>query len=115
MTDSSTNYEVRCLNCDVSFPVEQKRCIHCGATLRGMRARAQRFTPTEALQEFGLESDPRPVVENPGLGPVLPSPLQEEDDSEKETGRFGFLRGGMTLIWIILAGLYSILRACGEG
>ena len=24
------DFEVRCLNCDVSFPVGTKRCLHCG-------------------------------------------------------------------------------------
>ena len=34
-TDSSNPnpFEIRCENCEVSFPVETRRCLHCGAPL----------------------------------------------------------------------------------
>ena len=113
--DSSTEYEVRCPSCDVSFPVGQKRCIHCGGTLGSRGMKELRLTSMEGLQTSGAQDDSPQGME--GFRPESrPSPAMDEDsDSETSAGRFGFLRGGMTLIWIVLAGLYSILRACGEG
>ena len=70
--------------------------------------------PAEAFADFGVESDPRSGAGDPEPAPAPPPPLGG-DEPEKEVGRFGFLRGGMTLVWIVLAALYSILRACGEG
>ena len=40
MTASSSAFEVWCPRCDVSFPVETKRCVHCGgATTKTGRSR----------------------------------------------------------------------------
>jgi len=30
---SATPFEIRCENCNVSFPVKTKSCLHCGAPL----------------------------------------------------------------------------------
>ena len=111
MTESGTDYEVRCSPCDVSFPVETKRCIHCGGRLGKL---APRLQGVEGLAGFELgsglsQSTPASEASSEALSPA------EREESEAPTGRFGFLRGGMTLVWIVLAALYSILRACGEG
>ena len=37
--ENPSPYEVRCLRCDVSFPVEQRKCLHCG----GPTSRPGRF------------------------------------------------------------------------
>ena len=116
MTGSSTDYEVRCFSCDVSFPVGQKRCIHCGGVLGSRGVKELGFTPAEGFKPSGIGYDSQEDTE--ALGPVSGSSSVTEEASEASeapVGRFGFLRGGMTLIWIVLAGLYSILRACGEG
>ena len=113
MTGSSTDYEVRCSSCDVSFPVGQKRCIHCGGVLGSRGVKELGFTPAEGFKPSGIGYDSQEDTE--ALGPVSGSSSVTEEASEAPVGRFGFLRGGMTLIWIVLAGLYSILRACGEG
>ena len=43
-------------------------------------------------------------------------PSVEGEQEEGETrGRFGFLRGGFSLLWILLAVLFSVMRACGGG
>lgn len=110
MTEFGTDYEVRCSNCDVSFPVEAKRCIHCGGRLGKIAPRVQ---VGEGLAGFEL---------GPGLSQGTPASeatregllAEEVTEAETPTGRFSFLRGGMTLVWIVLAALYSILRACGE-
>ena len=41
--------------------------------------------------------------------------LEEGPEPEQTRSRFGFLRGGMTMVWILLAVLFSIVRACGDG
>ena len=101
-------YEVRCLRCDVSFPVGQKKCIHCGgSTSSGSQTRRQ----PAPIEWDGMPSTESPAEAESSLGPSL----QDQDEPEAPQGRFGFLRGGMTLVWIVLAGLYSIMRACAEG
>ena len=93
----------------------QKRCIHCGGLLGPRGGKEVRFTPAEGFKPSGIGYDSQEDTE--GLPPVSGSSpaTEEESESEAPVGRFGFLRGGMTVIWIVLAGLYSILRACGEG
>ena len=47
-------YEVRCAQCDVSFPVGTKVCIHCG----GRTGKSSQFVALESLlSESGLRED----------------------------------------------------------
>ena len=115
MTDFSTEYEVRCSRCDVSFPVGQKRCIHCGGRLGSRGVKEMGFTPAEGFKPPGVGYDSSEQGQGLRAASGTPLAMDEESESEAPAGRFGFLRGGMTLVWIVLAGLYSILRACGEG
>ncbi|MEE3327164.1 MAG: hypothetical protein VX252_07520 [Myxococcota bacterium] len=74
-----------------------------------------RLAPADVFSDFGVESDLSQREEDSSSEPMPPFPVEEDPESERPEGRFGFLRGGMTLIWIVVAALYSILRACGEG
>ena len=91
--------------------METKRCIHCGGRLGNAPPRLQ---DVESLADFEMRSGLSRSASDPAASGEVSLP-EETKESETPTGRFGFLRGGMTLVWIVLAALYSILRACGEG
>jgi hypothetical protein len=84
----TTYYEVRCPNCNTSFPPEAKRCVHCGGPLGG-----------------GL----RGWIT---LGGGAPSPAEEEQ-AEAE---LPFQRG-RNVVWVVtavIALVLSMLRSCAE-
>lgn len=53
-------YEVRCPRCDVSFPVGQRKCIHCGGSTSHLvdAASEEAFDITHADYEFPMSSAP---------------------------------------------------------
>jgi hypothetical protein len=60
-----TPYEVYCFHCHVTFPVEARRCLHCGGRLfgRGERAAAAAIAPSPLTpQPAGEEADEGPVL-----------------------------------------------------
>ena len=84
----TTYYEVRCPNCNTSFPPETKRCIHCGGPLGG-----------------GL----RGFLAAAGAGP---SPAE----AEQEEAELPFQRG-RSIVWVVtavIALVLSMLRSCAE-
>lgn len=86
MIESSTSFEIRCENCDVSFPQETKRCLHCGASLGGRTRSAPSF---------------------------LPGLLEEEQAPADEPESRGLFRFGMSgAMWVLLALSATCYRAC---
>jgi len=87
-------FEVRCHNCDVSYPVGTKQCVHCG-----QRIARSRFLPIETDEDV-------PVLTSPG----------ELEDAEVEAGPRGgrWLRAGFTIFWLLLAILSATARSCRE-
>jgi hypothetical protein len=89
-----TPYEVYCFHCRVTFPVEARRCLHCGGPLFG--------------------SGERPGATNP-LAPARPGiPIPAEEDVEEGPGvavrRFTHLA-----LWAIVA-LAAVLQSlCNRG
>jgi hypothetical protein len=82
-----TYYEVRCPNCNTSFPPETKRCIHCGGPLGG-----------------GLRGW---LAAGGGASPA---------EEEQEEAELPFQRG-RSIIWVVtavIALVLSMLRACAE-
>ena len=106
-------YEVRCPRCDVSFPPETRRCVHCGGktgTARSGAARAVRpreFDESTDLASIavGMDVDGQPIRTQPLI----------EDSEEETTSRGGWARSAMTLLWVAAAIGFSVLRACQEG
>jgi hypothetical protein len=91
-------YEVRCPRCDVSFPVETRRCVHCGGPTVASDAPPPIAVDTGATTVPGSGSaDAVEVPEEPapGLGATL-------------------LRTFGSLFWVIALVAFSILRSCGE-
>lgn len=93
-------YEVRCYDCDVSYPVGTKRCLYCGART-GSAGRAPSILSIEQL----LDSS------QPGQSEVQSGPREVlEEETPRQAGMFSRLLGGMS--WVLLFAAISIYRAC---
>ena len=143
MRGTASPYEVRCLRCDVSFPLETRRCIHCGGPTSSSGASSGAvaglgttmpgpLAPTSGTSPapIGFETDgpfpwsrPRDSDALPSSRPAPgPSPVQgipgaelpESDEAPQTTGA-KLLRSFGSLIWIVALIGISIARSCGEG
>lgn len=97
---ASPSFEVRCENCDVTFPVGTKQCIHCGGRIgrpfvfgRGSEAAADELPDFDPLDERAMEQ------------------AEEAEDPQRGRG----LRFGVTALWLIAALLSALVRACQDG
>ncbi len=77
-----SEYEVRCSQCRVSFPLGTRRCMYCGEKI-GQSAAA----------------------------PELASLPSEEGEEETSSGRSA-LRVGSGVVWVLLALFGSLYRVC---
>jgi len=97
-------YEVRCHQCNVSFPPETKRCVHCGARTSAQPPPGARLV--QVMEGAG---------EAPGSALERNRRAQEQGELEAEMeGRSPF-RFGSTGLWIALALFAGIMRACFGG
>jgi hypothetical protein len=78
-------------------------CVHCGGPVQASRDAAPAF-------------DPRAILEGrmrlPAPGGEAPEPAEEAEAAEARAPRGARL--GMTVVWIALAVLASVLRMCQE-
>jgi len=136
MRAKGSPYEVRCLRCDVSFPVETRRCIHCGGptsasdavvgvgspspgALESARASAPSMPPSNA--PIGIDSsDPYPwnrsrerAAEKP-IGPIAGEGGLEIPDERPASVGSALLRSFGSLFWIVALIGFSIVRSCSE-
>jgi hypothetical protein len=90
---AQTPYEVYCSRCRVTFPVEARRCLHCGGPLMGRNQRAGTTAPLVG-------------------GPAAPAP----DDDEVEAGPLMTARrfGGIA-IWALVALAAVLQNLCHRG
>lgn len=104
-------YEIWCPSCDVSFPPGTKRCIHCGGRTvkdRPMKAGAPRFT---------MDGDRALAMPHAAEDPLIhlgPGELAEGVE-EEEAPRRGFLRAGMSVVWMLLLAAGYIWQNCAGG
>lgn len=112
---SSANvYEVRCHDCDVSFPVGTKRCIHCGGR-----------TGSRPIFEEQIAADPQ-VVFAPNFAPTTDSnqfaemssdavesidPFADTLDEEKQP-RGSIVRALGNLSWFLVIAALYLYRSC---
>ncbi len=106
-------YEVRCPACNVSFPPEARRCLHCGGrTVRpgetGSPLRGLTFGPA------GADSADGPFVPLSEAERALP-PMPETDAEIEGGGRRTSLRFVTGLVWLLLALFMALTRNCGSG
>ncbi len=109
--ESVPEYEVRCPSCDVSFPAEKKVCLHCGGRTvsSGLRlGDAPPPQPDDADESFSEAVWGFPQDEAERLQPA-------SSVAEHESAKPSPMRALVTLLWVVLAIAFSILRSCGEG
>ena len=89
-----TPYEVYCFRCRVTFPVEARRCLHCGGPLSGRNERAGAVRPSIA----------------PGAGAPIPGGDETEEGPVVMVRRFGGIA-----IWTIVAIAAVLQNLCHRG
>ena len=140
MRSGTTDFQVHCPSCDVTFAIGTRNCIHCGGpTLRSGRQPGKLFGRKSRLLATGSvdlnsewdgetafpaladETQTEPVAGMAGqfapldpLDPLNPLNDGEQDSEEAGPGR-SILRSFGSLIWIALLIAFSLSgRACGE-
>jgi hypothetical protein len=98
MTTSPT--EAWCPSCRVTHVPGTKRCIHCGGPVLPERPAAGGSSATPKMR--------------PGTFSPWPAPPPDDAEAEEASTKARPLRIGMAAIWILLAILTGILRACSE-
>jgi hypothetical protein len=117
-------YEIRCDRCNVSFPPETKVCFHCGERL-GPRRQVLDSAPTleEAFKHL-MPADPTSKNSDPNLlnasrvspgvayesGPIAGQEQEQEQEPRSTKAR---LLGNF--VWIALAVVFTVYRACNGG
>jgi hypothetical protein len=124
---SANAYEIRCYECDVSFPVGTKRCIHCGGK-----------TGPRSIFEEQIAGDPQ-VVLTPTFAPpatsatspigpsTMPEPYQgdlhetiepldalADSPDEEVKPRGSMLRAFGNLSWFLIIAALYISRSCAD-
>jgi hypothetical protein len=97
------DYEVRCHDCDVSYPVGTKRCIYCGA--RPSVSPQPRSTMT--IQDY-FEVGETPAEEESHKGSKRS--IRDEEEEGTPPGMLARMLGG--LAWVLLFAAISAYRAC---
>lgn len=124
MRTHGSSYEVRCLRCDVSFPVETRRCIHCGGATSASSAGIGVGGWAEPIESTagGMTTPTSSGSTSPGPIPTVPSPLggSDEPDMPSDAGPqqgvgAALLRSFGSLFWIIALIGFSFARSCSEG
>jgi hypothetical protein len=113
MADVS-EYEVRCPRCDVSFPIDTRKCMHCGGPTgpsHGPRGRIK----LEERSAAHARGDPKSVQPFDPAEVFRAEPVGAEPEDAEPTRRGGLLRGIATLIWIAVAIGISVAKSCSDG
>lgn len=132
----SSPYEVRCPNCDVSFPVETRTCLHCGGKTTEAGAFFDMEDPVEFSTGVGADgyeiSSSRPSEQDASqvdapFGVLHEAGIFRDDSrSEPENDRAyqeeaeppGFvqtlMRSAGSFIWVLLLIAFSLSRSCGD-
>jgi hypothetical protein len=107
----TTEFEVRCDHCDVSFPVGTKRCMYCGGR-PGHKPLFARQITVDPLGDIELLNEPFEPLE-PGAPVARPiAPIDEPEEEEVEQARGSIFRLFGNLSWVILFALITLYRAC---
>ena len=109
-------YEIRCGNCQVSFPPGTKKCIHCGGRLGGRpgsrtASRPPTLPPTVRAPQ-GEDFFPTAFEGDPAAFEGLRPEAAEEPGAS--TPRRA-IRVGVNLLWIVGAVLLTALQMCRGG
>ena len=110
----TTDFEVRCDRCGVTFPIETKRCMYCGER-PGHRPMFARQIALDPLGDIELSNEPIESFES--IEPIEPEgPLRRFgapfDEEATEKPRRSIFRLFGNLSWVILFALLTLYRAC---
>ena len=128
------NFEVRCLHCDVTFPVETRVCTHCGAATAASsdggvatgappldfdyRDEAARFGGVEETSNWQSSSAAEPRLGDGSSPSPFPSPNafdQVGETSPTPSAGRSILGSMGSLIWIVVIIALSISnQICSE-
>ncbi len=110
-----SKYEAACPVCNVSYPVGQKRCVHCGGRVEKKYVDVADAPPAIADGIGHVEPEPEPAMAFGGEGREIVFLPREATADETEEMRGGWVRrlGGM--VWIILFVILTAIRMCSEG
>lgn len=109
MSDVS-KYEVRCPSCDVSFPIETKRCVHCGSKTAPSQMGPGRYAVGGGAPSNAEGESPAWTMVSPETDVFAGGVVDEEDETPRRT----LVRSAGTLIWVAMLIGFSLLRACSE-
>lgn len=101
----TTDFEVRCDDCDVTYPAETKRCMYCGGR-PGHRPLFAREVADDPLDDIGPSSDSLRLDD---LLRRADAPIGEQ---EVEQPRRSIFRLFGNLSWVILFAALTLYRAC---
>lgn len=101
----SDAYEVRCYECDVSFPIGTKRCIHCGNRVGVPRLMMGQLTGG-SLADYGQPGE----VSEMDSAPVRPIDFAEEEETEPRGSSVFRVLGNLS--WVILFVAITAYRQC---
>jgi len=109
---AQTPYEVYCYDCRVTFPVEQKRCLHCGGRLgpRGetpFRSAGGGARGAGAGQRGGQGRLGRPGGPSPAGATTLPQ--EDEEEPSLALRRFGGLA-----LWALIVVSALVSNLCSR-
>ena len=115
MRSNASPYEVRCPRCDVSFPPETRKCVHCGGpTTKKGAATIEHWAPADLDRKTAGNSSPIEPEPSPIFSTEMGQPQTEDGEGESSLLRT-LLRSFGSLIWIILLVAFTLARNCGEG
>ncbi len=105
-------YEVRCPRCDVSFPPGTKKCLHCGGRTAKSLGPGPRMEPDYSATPFDPRMPEHGTHAEDGFARPLPADAEPDEESPV---RGGLVRAAVTVLWILAAIAFSVMRACQEG
>lgn len=117
MRGKGSPYEVRCSRCDVSFPVETRRCIHCGGPTVASDSAPVGVDPGSSFPWSRPQPDSSTAPTREAAAPVGvgPGPASELPEEAPPSVASSLLRTFGSLFWVIALVGFSILRSCSEG
>jgi hypothetical protein len=111
----SSAYEVRCPRCDVSFPPETRKCVHCGGRTGRQAAAPLVEQWIEPHSEDSASQTPAPIEPEPDPFFSMQPTAGEGGEGETESSSLPrtLLRSLGTLIWVGLLIAFTLARNCG--
>ncbi len=118
-----SSYESYCFNCKVTFPIETRRCLHCGERVSNPQKRVRGSIDQMAKQiaeasrkreqtSPSQEASDSSMIEELAAAGIPGAALPKDDVDELIPTRRS---PSLTMIWILLAFVGATVRACSGG